>query len=413
MRFSFLLLLFCASAFSDIRNRGAFPFGEIESVIGNAGVGGAGSTGAVYYNPAALVELNHPKIAVSGSTYFHFKTDNEKLLRIDNTDLDYSAQSFNTVPSSVVSTFKSGDFTWAYFVLVPESSQIENRVTWTTTNTKSTLVQMVNGSELWLGAAAGVPITKEFALGAAFYAIRHTSLEHSSLVIDRLTATNTTTTTITHTTDSVYGLSLTLGAQLKPVNWMSLGLRIQSPLLHLSGTGDYYSGTRAVDNGTVTTTNTENDALPARYSYPLDMTVGARFNVSKGWDLHFDTSVQFGLEYSRFPGTNITAIESVKTTPRFNLGSRLALSPYWIYSAGAFFNPGTSNDVSDASNALSDADYLGFTTGIDFAYDRVKTGIGFFYAFSSNETPQFNNPSGTTRNKVRFLGVLVNIGYYL
>lgn len=411
--FFYLVLLFVTHLKADISNRGAFPFGEIEGFIGNAGVGGAGSTGAVYYNPAALVELNHPKIAVSGSTYFHFRTDNDNIIRVDNTDLDYSASGFNTVPSSVVSTFKNDSFSWAYFVLVPESNQIENQVSWATPNTSTSIIQMNNASELWLGAAAGFPITSNLAIGGSLYAIRHTSLEHSSIIIDTLTATNTTSTTISHTSESVYGLSATLGILYKPVNWLSAGLRIQSPLLHLSGTGTGFSGTRTVNNGTLTNTNLQDNNLSARYTLPLDMTLGFRAVMQRGWDLHFDTSLQTGLEYSRYPGSQFNVVETVKTTPRFSLGSRMGLSNYAVLSAGVFYNPSATPETATVSNPLGHIDYWGITGGIDFAYDRVKTGIGGFFAFSRAETQQIGNPAGLAKSDVRFIGAMVNIGYYL
>src|SRR5690242_2815844 len=109
---------------AGIENRNIIPFGEREAILGNTGTAGVPSTGAVYYNPAALAQLENSRIAVSGSTYAQQETTTGNFARIDNTDLPYSNSGFNAIPSTVISVFRNDDWIFSYFILVPESARL-------------------------------------------------------------------------------------------------------------------------------------------------------------------------------------------------------------------------------------------------------------------------------------------------
>ena len=60
-------LVVSSTARADNSNPNLIPFGETESFLGNAGVGRANDTGAVYYNPSGLAELESGRISVSAA----------------------------------------------------------------------------------------------------------------------------------------------------------------------------------------------------------------------------------------------------------------------------------------------------------------------------------------------------------
>ena len=57
------------------------------SARGEAFVATADNASAVYYNPAALTQIEHPRVAVSGSAYVSSKTSTPNRLRVDGTDI--------------------------------------------------------------------------------------------------------------------------------------------------------------------------------------------------------------------------------------------------------------------------------------------------------------------------------------
>ena len=149
------------------------PFGESEAFLGNAGVGRATDTGAVFYNPSGLAEIESGRVTVNGSIYMGFKTKTDSLIRLDETDIPYEASGFNTIPGFYVAALRLGDWTGALSVLVPSSIQVENRVPFETPNTRGNLLQTTRQSDLWLGLSVARKLGDRWAVGMSIFGIYH------------------------------------------------------------------------------------------------------------------------------------------------------------------------------------------------------------------------------------------------
>jgi hypothetical protein len=125
---------------ADNSNPNVIPFGETESFLGNAGVGRANDTGAVYYNPSGLAELESGRISVSGAVYMSFSVQYQAALNIDNTNIPLSVSGFDTIPSTYVAVRRFGDWVGAFSVLVPTSMILSDHVSFSTPNTTTNVV---------------------------------------------------------------------------------------------------------------------------------------------------------------------------------------------------------------------------------------------------------------------------------
>ena len=228
-----VILLAPSISFANIENRNLMPFGETEGLMGNAGVAGAASTGSVFYNPAGLTLLTHPKISVSGSTYVSSSQSTDTAARYDNTNIPYSTSSFDSIPSSVIGTFQVGHLSMAYFVLVPEMRRLDNRQTTITPNTKTTIVEENQQDEMWLGIAAGLRLNSLWSIGFALDVIQSKDSVAQTIVEQFPSATNSITMNVDHLQASTNGLSATLGLLYEPTPDRTFGIKLQSPSFRL------------------------------------------------------------------------------------------------------------------------------------------------------------------------------------
>jgi len=87
--------------------------------MGNTGTGGLNSTGAVYYNPAALTMLEGNSFSLSASAYMRYKFSADPFAEINGEKLLYEAEDYQSIPSSVVMARKKGDWNIALSLMIP------------------------------------------------------------------------------------------------------------------------------------------------------------------------------------------------------------------------------------------------------------------------------------------------------
>ena len=395
-------------------NRQILPIGESEAFLGNAGVGRAHDTGSVFYNPAGLMELDSGRVSMTGSLYLNFSTQSDAIVRFDNTDVGYQASGFNTIPAFYVATMRFSDlWSGAFSVLVPNYIEVENRVSFTTPNTRGNIVQNLRSNDLWLGVSLAHQIDSSWNIGVSLYGIQHQ--EAQTIALDAnfpAMANNTVTTSLSQEKLSVLGLSAILGISYFVTDRFELGLRAQSPLIQMSGTADTFQSVHQVANGAVTSKGEDLRGTPAAYRLPVDFTLGTAWTPSDWAALLLDVSLQLGASYSSIPGSALSDSVNLKPTPRFNLGVELRPTPHLPIRAGFYYNP-SANGMDPTQDGYLSENFYGVTAGVGINSSKVETGVGAFYLWSSGKAVPVNGNGSSSLLRSHASGVLLTVSYLL
>ncbi len=397
---------------AEVENPQLFPFGEREVLTGNAGVAGSPSSGAVVYNPAGLALIEHSSLSVSGSTYIVQNMKAAPLFRIDGTDLEYTASGFETIPASVISVTRSNDWALAFAVLVPESLKLNNRLSFSTPNTSTTIHQIQTNSDLWLTASYAKQLGADWAAGITLFAI-----QKSQASAVTLTSRNPATPAlpgVSHNDfkSSVINVAAAIGLRWKASPSVDLGFRARLPAVRLMGSGDGYKYEQSSNGTALTVNDQEAKDMDAYSSLPLDVALGACWHLGESVRLLTDVSLQAGTTFDLFPGTEFSNVTTTDARARYNVGLEVSASPELILAAGLLFNPSAKPAANQAEGDIRQ-DFTGLTAGVTWQSDRVRTGIGLFYFWSTGTFVPFNNPTGTGQFTQRGLGATLVFSYSL
>jgi hypothetical protein len=402
-----------AIAFNSNSNRQIIPLGESEAFMANTGVGRATDTGAVYYNPASLAEMSAGRVSVTSSVYLSFNTKTDALIHFDNTNVGFQASGFNTIPAFYVAAYKLGDWFGALSILVPDSIQVDNRAPFTTPNTSSNIVQSQRSSDLWLGLTLARRLDERWSLGCSLFGIQHQ--ETLSLGLDVQfpgAATSALATSLEQENLDSLGLSAVFGAAFAATDWFRLGLRFQTAFLQVYGQADTFQANHQVSGGSVTTSGEAKQGTSANYRMPFDMTVGTAFLVSDWFAFLADLSLQLGSTYSSIPGSVLNEDVSLTPTPRLNLGLELKPAQWLPVRAGFYYNPSANGGNAGTEGYIAE-NFLGFTAGVGLNSERVGTGVGFFYVWSSGSTTPIGAPGTVSSVSSHGVGGLLTASYIL
>jgi hypothetical protein len=401
----------CSSAIARAGNANPnlYPLGENEPFMGNTGVGRANDTGAVYYNPSGLAELDADRISVSGSAYLAFSTHSDGFLNVDNTNVPFDASGFVTVPSLYAATRRLGDWIGALSVLVPDSVSLDNSLSFETPSTRSKIVYSLNQSELWIGLSLARKLGEHWSVGLSLYGIQHHEAQTLGVDIQNKTDANAFASSISQLSIDTFGLSAILGVTYLPTSWLRFGLRAQTPLWQLYGWGSSYETNHVVVDGT-TTTSGENVTGQANSPMPFDFSLGTAVTLWKALTLLADVSLQIAESYSTFPGSLLDEMVVLNTTPRVNVGLELRLTSEFTLRLGGFYNPSTNAGTPGDANYAKD-DYFGLSGGIGFSEAHVRTGLGGYFTQSSGSMTPTGTTGTTSSVTNRSIAVLLTTAY--
>ncbi len=348
---------------AGVENPLVYPVGERETATANAGVAGSkASAGCVLFNPANLELMENSSLSVSGSTYAYTTIEAEPFVNIDNTNIDYDASGFDTIPSSVVSVWKRREWTLAFSILVPEAQRIENRLTLPTPNTRSTLVQLNSNQEMWIGPSVSRSFGTDFSVGISLFGVRASSSELIGIYTRFLADPNLALVSTRHLRTSVYSLTAVLGARYRLAPFLDLGMRIRLPGLLLRGSGDAYSFEQLPDGVGVVVTEKEEKAIEARTSMPLDVSIGTGWHISSRVRVLADVSVQAGVTYDVLPGSTFSERKKYIPRGRASVGVEVDAAKDIELGAGFMWNPGT-RDPLDLTDGDVKQDFYVMTLG--------------------------------------------------
>jgi hypothetical protein len=383
-------------------NPNYLPFGENASFLGNAGVGRASDTGAVYYNPAGLAGLGDGRVSVSGAVYMSFSTHFDALTRTDNTNIPFDASGFNTIPSTYVATRRFGDWVAALSVLVPNSLKVGDHAAFKTPNVKEDLVYSLSQSDLWIGLSAAHSIDPDWSIGFTVFAIEHEQINVIGADAQNVAAPlSVSSTFLGRESLLTFGVAATLGVSYVATDWIRFGVRAQTALAQVYGKGESYQIQRTL-NGTPMAAG-EDVQGPAHYGMPFDFSVGTAVAPATWMTLLADLSVQLGTTYSTFPASAVNETVTLVPTARVNLGVELTPVPTVPVRFGAYYDP-SANGGHPGDDSFEKEDFYGLTAGVGLNDEHV-------YVWSSGEA----TPSGATGTTAsvhsRGYGALLSTAY--
>lgn len=409
---SSFLLLFWFSGFTQTAfNPNVLPLGDTESLMGNSGTGGIGSTGSVYYNPGALTMVEGSSLSLSGSAYLSFKFTAKPLANIAGTDLDFEASGFQTVPTSVILVEKRKDWYFGFSALVPMEFSYEGRQIWSVPINSSSLNIKVNQnyseSVFLIGLSAARKIGDSWSAGVTFYGQNYS---YTSILDFRGELSNDPSLIFQSSHREQYSpisLLTILGIQ-KTFDKVNLGLRVALPDFHISGSADYYNFeyTNFAGPDSIETSQIDITTDDAQFATPLDIRFGSSFYPNDKWLLTLDVAYRFGLEYNVFNDPRIDEVITTKGNFRANAGMEFKAWEKLAFYLGGAYIPTTLEETEGQVGQ----DFWSFFAGLKTISKYFETSYGFYYSQGKGEGP-LSVGAGTTTETYTYFGFILGTNY--
>lgn len=371
--------------------------------MANTGVALRGSSGSAFFNPAGLASLRERKLSLTGNTYMYFKTDITPFMVADGEDLNFSASAVQIVPSSLVSTWTKGPWTYAFGVYVPELVRTSFVQGFFTPNLDMELARSVDAQLLLVGLSAGGSLSENVDFGYGCFVGQFQATQTQGFVGRPKPGSGLTDVAISnyyYNIDSKGFLCQTgIQRSLSPETRMGMVLRL--PFLGVTGQGRFSSFAQDV-NGNRESSGIQNKT--AKYAIPMDLSIGLA-NVSvKGLNLLADISYQFPESFEAIEGTG--AITKTKGTLRYNIGFEYHLEDQWMLRGGYALNPSSIDMQADGD---SKENFQVYTLGTQFSTGPATTGLGVFYTKSQGENRISASRNGRVETAVTAL--MLNTGF--
>lgn len=405
------ILAFGPDARADPANRNLLPIGEREALLANAGITSA-TGGAAFYNPANLARVDHPSLSMTGTTLLHFQLSSDAFLVIEGVDQPFEASGFLTVPASLVSTYKIGDWSLATSVLVPDVFEIENRSTFESPSASTTLLLKTSSQDLWLGLSGAHSIGDDVHLGVSVFGAQHASSSTTMFQIIDTTMPNTASQITSNESLSVVGVTAVVGAYWQAHPRLGIGARVQTPLVKISGSADIYN--TVVQSGAMdAVTEFEADGVDANRELPWDVGVGLSVLPADRVELLLDVNVQLPNTYREIEDPALGGDETeLETALRVSAATEIAVTDSVRAQLGVLYN-GSANPAPTEGGGVVE-NYVGVTGGVSWHSGRTTTGLGAFYLHGDAEmVPLFDSTGRTVSSSARLVGGLITVAYRL
>ncbi len=402
---------------SYIQNRALQPLGEQEAFLANTGVAALGSSGAPFYNPAALMTLESHRLSAEGSVFQSSAAESGAFLVVDKRDLDLKLSGLSPIPAAVMGSQHLWGRPVGFFVLVPDLQELRARRHWETENTRTSLITNLVTKDLWFGGSTAFRLSDSLSLGVSVAGLQHS--EVSSLVVD-IAYPNASETpkqdSIAADFDAnVRGLVLGLGLLYSPSRWWSAGLRVQSPLLRLSGQG----GGQVLSNKLSTSGGTSrldhqlqnHETIRANWGLPTDLLAGVSARLDENLLWLADVGVQLPAEYDPYPDSAFSLSVRTKAAWRVSTGVAWQWTPRFRWMGGLSYN-GSSTELVEGQSSVGSTDtpFWGITGGIQSRLGPVVSGFGLFYQRSNGRTASIGDNEIADYRESR-LGALLTFSY--
>ncbi|QSE97617.1 hypothetical protein [Fulvivirga lutea] len=409
----FRRILFCLSLTIPIATNGqvsyninALPMGDVEALLANTGTGGVESPGAVFYNPAALVMLKGSSFSLNGSAYMKFENKAEPVLVIADQELNYKADGFLTIPTSIAVVKQVSKWKLAFSALVPYEANYEGPKQWTvpfeTLNVNLRILQNYKERLFYAGLSAAREIGNDWSLGTSVYWQSYSLLNVNDVAITVAENPALLDQSTERQDVNVHNLALIMGLQKRYANG-SIGLKVDLPSIQLSSNAEVFSYKFSNLNGPSTGSRENQVEVDAEYNQPFSVRFGAVKNLMNNKllitsDISYSLNNSYRLVDLPFDDLKIDTKNSV----RHSFGTQLVLSEKITLLSG-FANAWAEVDEIDRH-------FWSATIATKLQSEHITSSIGFFYSQENAETP-LDSGIGITKNKSTLMGLFLGTSY--
>ena len=406
----FLLLIGLTSLAQSNYNPNIIPLGDKEALMGNTGTGGIGSTGAVYYNPAALTMLDGNSFSLSASAYMRYKFTADPIDVINDQELLYEAVDYQSIPSSVVIAKKKDDWNIALSLLIPQDFLYEGQTTWNVNlsdrNAKFKILQNLKENLFLAGLSAAHKLGNGYSVGLTMYGTAYalTSLTDISATFPddpSLLNVNTTRTRV-HPFDIYF-----IAGVLKETEKWNLGLSVTTPNINIWKAGSYYEYSFTNLDGNSNSTLVDEQELDGQFKYPLEIRFGTVYKATDRTLVAVDLTYRNESDYKVFGDFRPDEF-AIDTRGQFrvNAGLEFDMSDKLNYLIGGSYNPSTLVETGSEASQV----FIGGYTGLKLITKYLETSIGFFYNKGSGEAP-FGDGTGESSQSYEITGFFLGSNY--
>ena len=316
--FLFAILISFSAAQAYYENPNIYPLGEKEAFMANTGVALSGSTGAVLFNPAGLVGIKSSKVSMSANSYLSIKTQYSPLDNVDGTDLNFTSNGVQAIPSSLVSVQKLETWTLAFSVLVPEQTQLNDMSVYETPNFNEQVILSIRSQLVLIGLSAASQSQNGYDYGFGCFVANYSGTQNRSVVADPKPATGLPQTGFASdaATVEVQGLICNAGVQKDYDDKWHWGASVRLPFIKSNGSAKIFSLEQSPAGGPAVSGIQNFDI---NYEIPMDVAGGIRYQALDNLQLYGDASYQFPMDYKAVAAAT-SNIES-RGTLRLNFGT--------------------------------------------------------------------------------------------
>jgi hypothetical protein len=392
-------------------NINILPVGDIESMMANTGTAGLTSTGAVYYNPSALTQLNENSFSLKGTAYtlFNFKAD--PVAVIGNQRLKYESNGFQSIPTTLIIVKKIKEWRAAFSVIIPMAFNYEGLTSWKIGESEALgelkVLQNYKERMMLIGLSFARKLNDRWSLGISAFGQSYSYLSYldikSTLNLDPEFLINNSS----RERYNPFNFLFIAGINRTGEKW-NLGLRISAPNIYLFGKGEYYYSNyykpSATDPAEISEFSIENEK--AKFETPLDLRIGLVHKSTDKLKLALDLSYTFGIKYDVFDTPLYDNTPNFKASLRTSAGMEYSINNSMYSYFGFSFTP----LKSALSTETFEQNFYTGTAGVRFNSKFIKASLGVHYTKGMG-TRQFSGNADLVKETYGYLGIFIGTNY--
>ena len=397
-----------------------FVIGDRASGMGGAAIAIAQSVDSIYYNPAGLASTERDNLSLSANLY-GFEDFRQRNALYPGEDA--SSSSFVTIPSAVGGVKRLSDqWVGGFGVFTPENDRID--LIASKANGKHLYTVNSTDQTLWFGPAIGwrPDADSPWNVGAALFGVYRSMQATMSIFRDESGLMSQA-----YDIDD-FAVKATFGAQYDFGDGWRAGATVQSPNLHVYGSGKASSSIIGLGDLSGESLRAFSDDLDTdnRQALQLGLGVGRTVPGQYGFalDVTYHPSTDYHLMKWNFGEANRKTLSNVKMDDvvDVSLGGELYLAEHWPLRAGvytAFSGADVPEPNSDSDELLdTDMDLFGFTVSIGRETETMGVNLGLEYAFGHGHTLGYTDVvddgvvEGKTSCRSQSLLVSLSTSYY-
>lgn len=396
-------------------------------------IGGVEDLGTVYYNPGRLALIKNPAFLLSASVYEYNSLSATDAL---GSKQNVSRAEVKGVPTLAAGTFKLKflpNHFFAYAIMNRQltdmgfnyANEVHKDVFDTTALPGDEWFNGAMGftskaNEQWIGITWSHPLSKKVSIGVTTNFVSNSQTKGSNIDLRALSFAFSDTLVAAYHYSRNYNYTETgflwkIGLATQFGNWM-LGLTIKTPMVRLTGTGDYayeeyYSPIPGLKNQNPVYTTSNQTGLDAKSKSPWAIGMGITRPIGKN-KIHFSTEWYSGVpRYTLMKASDHTSQSNSATTLGFfvsdeiksvwnaGIGAELYISEH--VSGFASFSTDYSsvpNDItrfiqrqSESSNTSWKADFYNIGGGVVLDFKGADITLGVTHTGARQTIPRLIN----------------------